>query len=208
MIDYDPSSQITTPAALRALYGEASPRALIKELDHVSPHYQQFIEASPFVVVGSVGPEGLDTSPRGDAPGFVQVADSKTLLLPDRRGNNRADTLMNIVRDPRVSLLFLIPGIGETLRVIGQAKIVVDAQLCQQFEVQGKLPRSVMVLAVDKVYFQCQKALTRSQLWQAEAKVDRATLPTTGQMISALDDSFDGESYDRNYSEYQKETIY
>ncbi len=208
MIDYDPSSRISTPEELRTLYGEASPRALIKELDHISSHYQQFIEASPFVVVGSVGPEGVDTSPRGDAPGFVRVADSKTLLLPDRRGNNRADTLMNVVRDPRVSLLFLIPGVGETLRVIGQASIVIDERLCQQFVVQGKLPRSVMVLDVDKVYFQCQKALTRSQLWQAEAKVDRATLPTTGQMISALDDSFDGESYDRNYSEYQKDTIY
>ena len=208
MIEYEPSSVISTAEELRALYGEASPRALIKELDHVSPHYQQFIEASPFAVIGSVGPEGLDTSPRGDPPGFVHVADSRTLLLPDRRGNNRADTLMNIVRDPRVSLLFLIPGIGETLRVIGKAKIVVDKQLCQQFEMQGKLPRSVMVLAVDKVYFQCQKALTRSQLWQAEAKVDRAALPTTGQMISALDESFDGESYDRSYAEYQKETIY
>ena len=208
MIEYEPSSVISTAEELRALYGEASPRALIKELDHVSPHYQQFIEASPFAVIGSVGPEGLDTSPRGDPPGFVHVADSRTLLLPDRRGNNRADTLMNIVRDPRVSLLFLIPGIGETLRVIGKAKIVVDKQLCQQFEMQGKLPRSVMVLAVDKVYFQCQKALTRSKLWQAEAKVDRAALPTTGQMISALDESFDGESYDRSYAEYQKETIY
>ena len=208
MIEYEASKVISTPEALRALYGEASARALVKELDHISPHYQQFIEASPFVVIGSVGPEGLDTSPRGDPPGFVHVADHKTLLLPDRRGNNRADTLMNIVRDPRVSLLFLIPGIGETLRVIGKAEVVVDEQLCQQFEMQGKLPRSVMVLSVDKVYFQCQKALTRSQLWQAEAKVDRATLPTTGQMISALDESFDGESYDRNYSEYQKETIY
>ena len=208
MIEYETSSVINSPEELRTLYGEASARALIKELDHVSPHYQKFIEASPFVVVGSVGPEGLDTSPRGDPPGFVHVADRKTLLLPDRRGNNRADTLMNIVRDPRVSLLFLIPGIGETLRVIGRAKIVVDKQLCQQFEMQGKLPRSVMVLAVDKVYFQCQKALTRSRLWQAEAQVDRATLPTTGQMISALDQSFDGESYDRDYSEYQKQTIY
>lgn len=208
MIEYEASKVISTPEALRALYGEASARALVKELDHISPHYQQFIEASPFVVIGSVGPEGLDTSPRGDPPGFVHVADNKTLLLPDRRGNNRADTLMNIVRDPRVSLLFLIPGVGETLRVIGKAEVVVDEQLCQQFEMQGKLPRSVMVLSVDKVYFQCQKALTRSQLWQAEAKVDRATLPTTGQMISALDESFDGESYDRNYSEYQKETIY
>ncbi|XOV83970.1 MAG: pyridoxamine 5'-phosphate oxidase family protein [bacterium] len=208
MTEFDPSTVITTPAALRALYGEPSARSLIKELDHVSPHYQQFIEASPFVVVGSVGPEGLDTSPRGDAPGFVKVADPQTLLLPDRRGNNRADTLMNIVRDPRVSLLFLIPGVGETLRVIGQARIVVDARLCQQFEVQGKLPRSVMVLAVDKVYFQCQKALTRSRLWQVESQVARATLPTTGQMIAALDESFDGESYDRNYAEYQQKTIY
>ena len=208
MIEFDPDSQIRSPDQLREVYGEPVPRALVKELDHISEHYQQFIAASPFVVIGSVGPEGLDTSPRGDAPGFVQVADATTLLLPDRRGNNRTDTLLNIVRDPRVSLLFLIPGVGETLRVIGRAQIVVDAQLSAQFVVQGKLPRSVMIISVDRVYFQCQKALARSRLWQAEAQIPRATLPTAGEIMSALDAEFDGVDYDQNYQQRMRDTLY
>lgn len=208
MIEFDPHAQINSPDQLREVYGEPMPRALIKELDHISEHYKQFIAASPFVVIGSVGPEGLDTSPRGDAPGFVQVADSTTLLLPDRRGNNRTDTLLNIVGDPRVSLLFLIPGVGETLRVIGKAQIVVDAQLSARFEVQGKVPRSVLIISVDRVYFQCQKALVRSRLWQADAQIPRSTLPSTGEMIGALDAEFDGADYDRNYSQHMRDSLY
>ncbi len=193
---------------LEALYGEPSSRALIKEIDHVSDHYRAFIEHAPFVVVATAGPEGLDCSPRGDPPGFVRVADSRTLMIPDRRGNNRADSLRNLVRDPRISLLFLVPGVGETLRINGRAEIVIDEALCESFTIHGKRPRSVLVVTVERVYFQCQKALVRSKLWQADAQVPRSALPSTGQILEALSDGFDGEEYDRRYPEQMRDTIY
>ena len=214
MSHYAPSSVVTDVSQLRALYGEPSAKSLSKEIDHLSDHYCQFVAASPFVVVASVGPEGIDTSPRGDAPGFVRVVDPHTVMLPDRRGNNRADTLMNIVRDPRVSLLFLIPGVGETLRVIGKAEIVVDQTLCDSFKIQGKAPRSVLVLHVEQVYFQCQKALARSKLWAADSQFERPTLPSAGQMIAAFTqeneegEEFDGDEYDRSYQQHLQKTIY
>ncbi|MEK9646411.1 MAG: pyridoxamine 5'-phosphate oxidase family protein [Alphaproteobacteria bacterium] len=207
-----PSSQpqrITSVEQLEALYGAPSERALIKEIDHISDHYRAFIEASPFVIVGSAGPEGLDCSPRGDPAGFVRVADPKTVLIPDRRGNNRADTLRNILRDARISLLFLIPGIGETLRINGQAEILVEPKLLDSFAVDGKKPRSVISTTVDTVYFQCQKALVRSRLWDPEARRDRGALPSAGDILQALSGgSFDGKSYDASYGDYIKETIY
>lgn len=205
---FDPSCVVESLEQLRSLYGSPSSRSLIKELDHVSPHYEAFIKAAPFVVMASVGPEGLDTSPRGDAPGFVRVVNPTTLMLPDRRGNNRTDTLINIVRDPRVSLIFLIPGVGETIRVIGQAKIVTDKKLCASFAVRDKTPLSVIVISIDRVYFQCQKAMARSCLWDADAQVDRSLLPTAGEIIQALDKEFDGTSYDESYAKYMAQTLY
>lgn len=205
---YADDQVITNLEQLNALYGEPSKRALVKELDHLSPHYQAYVANTPFVVVASVAPEGVDISPRGDAPGFVRVVDAHTLMLPDRRGNNRVDTLSNIVRDPRVSLLFLIPGIGESLRVIGRAEIVVDQALCDSFTVQGKAPRSVMVVHVQRAYFQCQKALARSRLWDPDAQLTRGDVPSAGEMLAALDTEFDGESYDRDYPRYMRETMY
>ena len=200
---------ITSLEALERLYDEPNPNSLLKEIDHVNAHYRAFIEAAPFVMLASVGPEGLDASPRGDAPGFVRVADEKTLLIPDRRGNNRIDTLKNIVRDPRVSLLFLIPGIGETLRINGRAAISADPALCESFAVAGKLPRSVLVVTVDRVYFQCQKALVRSKLWDPESRIERSALPSTGSMIAALSQgAVEAEAYDRAYPERLKQTIY
>jgi len=200
---------ITSVEELERLYGEPNPNSLMKEIDYINVHYRAFIEAAPFVVLASVGPEGLDGSPRGDEPGFVRVRDEKTLLLPDRRGNNRIDTLKNIVRDPRVSLLFLIPGIGETLRVNGRAAISADPALCESFTVQGKAPRSVLVVTVDRVYFQCQKALVRSKLWNPASRIERSTLPSTGTMIAALSQgTVDGEAFDRAYPQRLKETIY
>jgi len=194
---------------LEALYGAPVPRSLTKELDHLSDHYRAFVEAAPFVIVASVGPEGLDCTPRGDPAGFVRVHDDRTVMLPDRRGNNRLDTLHNIIRDPRISLLFLIPGVGETLRINGRAKIVTDPDLCASFEIQGKPPVSVLVISVDRVYFQCQKALARSNLWSINAQVPRGTLPTAGQMAEAMSDvPFDGAAYDRGYPEHMKKTIY
>ncbi len=193
---------------LEALYGAVNPNALIKEIDHISDDYRQFIEKSPFALVATVAEEGLDCSPRGDPPGFVRILDDKTVALPDRRGNNRLDTLKNIVRDPRISLLFLIPGVGETLRINGTAKLSKDPELCASFTMQGKAPNCVVVVTVGSVYFQCQKALVRSKLWSSEAQIDRTDLPSTGTMLQHLADGFDGKAYDDEYPERLKQTIY
>ncbi len=199
---------VTTSGQLDELYAAPQSKALIKELDHLTDNYRAFVEKSPFVVLATSGPSGLDVSPRGDPSGFVRVLDDRTLALPDRRGNNRLDSLRNIVEDPRVSLLFMIPGVGETLRVKGTAQIVLDENLCQSFEIKGKAPVSVLVISIDKVYFQCQKALARSKLWDPDARIDRSELPTAGQILQALDQEFDGGTYDREYPEYMKKTIY
>ncbi len=208
-LNISPSHRITSIEQLEALYGKPSERSLIKEIDYISDHYRAFIEKAPFVVVSTSGPEGLDNSPRGDPPGFVRVVDETTVLIPDRRGNNRLDTLRNLVRDPRISLLFLIPGIGETLRINGRAEIVTEPELCASFEMNGKIPTSVLVVMVKSVYFQCQKALVRSKLWSQEAQIPRSDLPSTGTMLQARSNGdFDGAEYDRNYPEHMKNTIY
>lgn len=209
MYQADSQHLISTTEQLESLYGEPMPRAITKELDQISDHYRAFIEKAPFVVVATSGPEGLDCSPRGDPPGFVRVPDNKTVLIPDRRGNNRVDTLRNIVRDPRISLLFLIPGVGETIRINGTAVIDTDPQLCESFIMKGKLPRSVITVTVEKIYFQCQKALVRAKLWDVDAQTPRTDLPSTGAMLQALsDETFDGNEYDRRYREHMKKSIY
>ncbi len=183
---------------LLACYGEPVGAAVAKELPYIHPHYRRFIEAAPFVSVATSGPGGLDNSPRGDAPGFVRVVDDRTLMLPDRRGNNRLDTLRNLLADPRIALLFLIPGVGETLRVNGRAVISVDPTLLDTFTVDGKPPRSVLVVAVDTVYYQCSKALVRSKLWDPAARIERSALPSTGTMIGDISrGSIDAAAYDR-----------
>lgn len=203
------TTTISTVEQLEAIYGAPSPMSLTKEIDYISDHYRAFIEKSPFVALATCGPEGLDCSPRGDPAGFVRVHDAKTVMLPDRRGNNRIDTLKNIVRDPRVSLLFLIPGVGETLRINGRAEISVDPQLCESFAERGKLPRSVLVVTAERVYFQCQKALARSKLWDPDARIARSDLPSTGLMLETLSsDGFDGAAYDETYVEHMEKTIY
>ena len=207
--DISSSYRVTSIEQLEALYDAPLPRSLIKEIDYISEHYRAFIEQAPFVVVATSGPEGLDCSPRGDPPGFVRVWDEKTVLIPDRRGNNRLDTLRNLVHDPRISLLFLIPGVGETLRINGHTDIVTDPALCASFTMQGKVPTSVLVITVERVYFQCQKALVRSRLWSAEAQIPRSALPSTGQILEARSQGdFDGAEYDRAYPEHMKKTIY
>jgi PPOX class probable FMN-dependent enzyme len=203
------SHLITTVSELEALYGEINQGSLLKETDRVVPEYRAFIEAAPFVALATRGPEGLDCSPRGDGPGFVRVQDEKTLLLPDRRGNNRIDSLRNIVRDPGVALLFLIPGIGETLRVNGRATISVDPDLLEGFSVDGKAPKSVIAIAVEAVYFQCARAILRSQLWNPDKHVARASLPSAGQMLAALTkNQLGGEAYDKALPERQRTTLY
>ncbi|MBV8186812.1 MAG: pyridoxamine 5'-phosphate oxidase family protein [Alphaproteobacteria bacterium] len=202
------SNLVTSEAELEAIYGQPSGPAVIKEIDHISEHYRRFIELSPFVVLATVGPEGLDCTPRGDPPGFVRVVDGRTVMLPDRRGNNRIDSLRNIVRDPRVALLFLIPGEGRTLRINGRAAISIDPGLCASFEMEGKLPRSVLVVTADRVYTQCPKALVRSRLWDASLHVDKTALPSSGTIMKSLLEGFDGDTYDRNYPQHLKATIY
>src|SRR3954471_787340 len=153
---------ITTVQELEAIYGLPAETSVVKEVDRVTPHYRALIEASPFAVLATVGPEGLDCSPRGDLPGFVRIHDDKCLMLPDRRGNNRIDSLRNIVRDPRCALLFLIPGAGTTLRINGTAHLSDAPDLLESFAVAGKPPRTVMVMTVGEVYFQCARAIVRS----------------------------------------------
>jgi uncharacterized protein len=200
---------ITTLEQLDALYGEPVQAAIAKEIDYISDHYKAFVDKAPFVVLATVGPEGLDCTPRGDPPGFVRVRDKKTVLIPDRRGNNRIDSLRNLVRDPRISLLFMIPGIDNTLRINGRAEISVDPTLCKSFGMEGKLPRSVLVVTAESVYFQCPKALVRSRLWSADAQIPRSALPSTGEMLAALSKgTIDGDEYDRAYPQRLKETIY
>ena len=201
--------RITTQEQLDALYGTPTEAAVVKEIDHISSHYKAFIDKAPFVVVATVGPEGLDCSPRGDPPGFVRVRDPKTVLVPDRRGNDRIDSLRNLVRDSRISLLFMIPGIGNTLRINGRAEISADPELCAAFAERGKAPRTVLVVRVDRIYFQCPKALVRSRLWSADAQIARSALPSTGEILEALSQgSIDGTAYDAAYPKRLEETIY
>jgi uncharacterized protein len=201
--------RITTQEQLDALYGTPTEAAVVKEIDHISGHYKAFIDKAPFVVVATVGPEGLDCSPRGDPPGFVRVRDPKTVLVPDRRGNDRIDSLRNLVRDSRISLLFMIPGIGNTLRINGRAEISADPELCAAFAERGKAPRTVLVVRVDRIYFQCPKALVRSRLWSADAQIARSALPSTGEILEALSQgSIDGTAYDTAYPKRLEETIY
>lgn len=201
--------RVTSQEQLDELYGAPVQAALVKEIDYISDHYRSFIDKAPFVVLATVGPEGLDCSPRGDPAGFVRVQDRKTVLIPDRRGNNRVDALRNIVRDPRISLLFMIPGIGNTLRINGRAEISVDPELCASFTMQGKPPRSVLVVTADRVYFQCPKALVRSRLWSKEAQISPSELPTAGEILQAITQGgFDGAAYDQAYPQRLKETIY
>jgi PPOX class probable FMN-dependent enzyme len=209
MPDSSEPHRITTLDELQAIYGEPVGNSLVKELDHISDHYRALIEASPFVVVATSGPDGLDCTPRGDPPGFVRVAGRHTLMIPDRRGNNRIDSLRNLVSDPRIALLFLIPGVGETLRVNGRAVISTDPDLCRSFAIADKLPRSVIVVTAERVYFQCPKALLRSRLWDPSRHVERRSLPSAGEILAAIrPGEIDAEALDRAYPERLKQTIY
>jgi PPOX class probable FMN-dependent enzyme len=200
---------ITTVAQLESLYGERNPAAIVKEIDHINGSYRKLIEAAPFVAVATGGPEGLDCSPKGDARGFVRVLDDRTLAIPDRPGNNRLDGFRNILCDPHIALLFLIPGIGETLRVNGRASISIDPELMQSFAVNGKLPRCVLIVHVETAYFHCSKAIVRSKLWDAETKIDRKSLPSTGTIVAELSQGkLGGEKYDREAPEKIKAQLY
>ena len=200
---------VTSIAALERLYGEPFGPSLVKEADRITTPNRAFIEAAPFFALASSGPDGMDCSPRGDAPGFVRVVDEKTLLIPDRRGNNRIDTLRNILHDPHVALLFLIPGCGETIRVNGRATISTDPALTLSFPVNGKTPVTVIVVAVDRIYYQCAKAIVRSKLWDASRHVERKSLPSAGTILADLTGGkLGGPEHDRTAPERLKATIY
>lgn len=185
---------------LREIYSGLSEASLVKVTERLTAEYQQMIEASPFVALATAGPEGLDCSPRGDETSVVRVADGKTLLLPDWRGNNRIDSLSNIVRDPRVALMFLIPGSNTTIRVNGTAVISTDPRLIESFEMDGKHPRTVVVVTIGEVYFQCARALMRSALWDPARYAEPSSLPTPGELLKAAKDGFDQETYDREWA--------
>src|SRR5271155_1736449 len=204
------SHTITTTEALERLYADLPyGPSLIKETDDITPQYRRLIEAAPFAVLATSGPDGLDCSPRGDPPGFVRVADEKTLLIPDRRGNNRIDGLRNLLHDPRISLLFLIPGCGETIRINGRAAISTDPDLCKSFVFNDKVPRSVLVVTVERVYYQCAKAIVRSKLWDPATQVDRKSLPTPGTILAGITKgAMGGPEHDRTAPERLKATIY
>src|SRR5882757_2699354 len=201
---------ISTLAELEAVYPEeVYPPAKFKETRHITAAYRALIEASPFFALATCSPDGLDCSPRGDPKGFVRVIDDKTIATPDRRGNNRIDSLRNLIVDPRVALLFLIPGVSETLRIMGRATISTDPELCASFTMQGKAPRSVLVIAVEQVFFQCAKAIARSKLWDPSMHVERSTLPTSGKILAEISGGkLGGDEHDRNYPQRIKETIY
>lgn len=188
---------IRTVEDLEALYGAPGEASTVKVVHRMIPAYRAYIEASPFAALATIGPEGIDCSPRGDGPGFVRIADDTTLMLPDRRGNNRVDSLRNIVRDPRVALLFLLPGSGTTFRVNGNAHLSADPALCASFAVEGKAPRSVIVIAIGEMYFQCARAIVRAELWNPARHIPQGALPTPGEVLAQLSDNrVGGRAYD------------
>lgn len=204
-----PDYIVTSLASLEALYGEVNPNSIAKETARLTPEYRRWIELAPFFAVATCGPGGLDCSPRGDAAAqLIRIVDERTLLFPDRRGNNRIDTLRNIVADPRIGLLFLIPGINETLRVNGRAEISAEPALLESFVVDGKAPATVVRVFIDAVYFQCARALVRSRLWQAGAQLPREAVPSAGRMTRGAKPEFDAESYDAELDERHRRTLY
>lgn len=201
-------SIVKTVAELDAIYGETSEASLIKVSDRLTSGYRRLIEASPIVALATCGPEGLDCSPRGDPGAVMTILDDRTLVLPDRRGNNRIDSLRNIVRDGRVALLFLIPGSNTTLRINGRAEISVDPELLESLAMEGKLPRSAIVVSVGEIYFQCARALMRARIWDQNAWPDVSDLPTPGSLMRELKQDFDSLTYDRDWPERARNSMW
>ncbi|MCZ4346526.1 pyridoxamine 5'-phosphate oxidase family protein [Devosia neptuniae] len=203
-------SYVSSLAQLEALYTPAPAAASTTKVAHtMTPHYRRLIEASPFAALATIGPEGIDCSPRGDQPGFVRVHDDTTLMMPDRRGNNRIDSLRNIVRDERCAFLFLLPGSGTTFRANGRARISIDPDLLESFAVEGKPPRSVIVMKIDELYFQCARAIIRAELWNPQKHLDPSSLPTPGEILAGMTDSqVGGDAYDKAWPERAKQTMW
>jgi uncharacterized protein len=213
MLDEAQGHVISSESELRASFAAPSELAVKKQLDHLDHNCRRFIALSPFLCLASARPDGLaDNSPRGDAPGFVQVLDDRTLAIPDRPGNNRLDSQSNIIHNPNVGLLFFIPGVTETLRVNGRARITADPDLLARFEVRGRTPKVAIVVSVVEAFLHCSKALIRSRLWEADAKVDRKALPTLGRMIADIVDRNASAAtvadYDDRIERSTRETLY
>lgn len=203
-------THITSLAQLETLFGSVGEASLRKEVPTLHPVYRAWIERSPFAVLATNGPNGLDTSPRGDPAPLVTIQDERTLFLPERRGNNRIDSLRNVLHDPHVSLIFFIPGVRETVRVNGRARICVAPDLLARLAMNGQPPICALETSVDTVFFQCARALLRSSLWSADQMGARpAGVPTAGQLLSALtDQAIDGASYDAELPARQAKTLY
>ncbi|QEE44134.1 pyridoxamine 5'-phosphate oxidase family protein [Rhizobium sp. WL3] len=199
---------ISSVEELKAVYGEVTEASIAKVTTSLTPAYRRMIEMSPFVALATVGPEGLDCSPRGDRGAVVRVEDENTLALPDWRGNNRIDSLLNIVRDPRVALMFLIPGSNSVMRINGRAVVSVAPDLLASFEMEGRHPRSVVVVTIDEAYFQCARAVMRAELWNAERQIEPTDLPTPGDMLKAAKADFDRDSYDREWPARAAKTMW
>jgi uncharacterized protein len=195
--------KLNLESELREVIGSPTDQLKAKIADRLNALTRQFVERSPFVCVGTASPDGgLDISPRGDPPGFVRVLDERTLLLPERPGNRIADTLTNLLADPRIALLFLIPGVGDTFRVNGRAVIVDDPALLTPSALEGKVPSLGLLIEIDEAYTQCPKALIRSDLWNPEHHIERSDLPSSGEILRSLNDpEFDAEEYDRARTE-------
>jgi PPOX class probable FMN-dependent enzyme len=191
------------------MYGQPLERSIRKQIDHLDDYSRAFIAASPLVIIGTQGGSAADNSPRGDLPGFVKVADDHTLLIPDRRGNNRLDTLRNIVRNPSIGLLFLVPGVHETFRVNGEAVISRDPALAEQFSVEGKTPRTVIVVRVKEAYVQCSRALVRADVWNPAKHARPGNVPTMGTILAAHTKGFvNAQAFDEEAKERVPATLY
>lgn len=199
---------ITSVEELEKLYDAPVAAAMIKVAPALTPEYRRLIEAAPFVALATSGPEGLDCSPRGDEGQVVHIENERVLLLPDWRGNNRIDSLKNIVRDARVALMFLIPGCNNVLRVNGRGAVVIEPEMLTRFTMRGKHPRSVIRIEIEEAYFQCARALIRARLWDRRTWPDPASLPTPGDMLKGASPDFDAESYDSNWTERAKTTMW
>lgn len=193
-------------AELEALYGAPGKASLIKVAPQITPLYRQWIMASRLCIVSTIGPEGTDGSPRGDDGPVVQELDEKTLLLPDWRGNNRIDTLRNIVADGRISLMFVVPGSHNVIRVNGTAVVSLDAGLLGRFDQKGRQPRSVVVITIAEIYSQCARALMRARIWSSDD--ESGDLPTIGALLAEQEAAFDGEEYDANWAARAADTMW
>ncbi len=201
-------SRLTTAEDLRAQAGPVAPLVAAKVLHTLDVHATRFIALSPFVVIASSGPGGADASPRGDAPGFVRVLGPATLLIPDRPGNRRLDSYLNLIDNPQIGLLFLVPGIDETLRVNGAAQITTDAGLLAPCAINGRVPLRGLVVRIGEVFFHCGKALIRSALWNADRHVPRTDFPSLGRIVADQTGIVDADTADRNLAESYTHRLY